>query len=627
MGKVIDPIFFLPDNDLANRSEFDLDFPKMKEGGLNAAFFAAWTNDSTYEGLTNSNILSLLNALYWTAEQNPDSFGIAKTTQEIIELYNEGKLVGIPAIEGAYSLKNQVDIYNAIELLRQYHDLGVAYITLCWSNSNDLGEGVNEQYIDGTPSSGGLTELGAEVVREMNRLGIAVDVSHMNDVTFWDVVETSTAPIIASHSNAWSVFEHERNLKDEQLIAIAESGGVVHQNLCAGYMGPEGRQGLKELIDMIDYTVKLIGVDHVGLGSDFDGSIMLEDLPNASYYYKIAEELTKRGYSEEDINKIQGQNTLRVIKAIQDMAKAPLNAGEPLEIIADLAMGEGVENYRPLLSAKISGNDIDSSSLRIIVDGDVYVHTLNYDVDSGILSLQVTKPLAETFHVVTFEGANTQGRITRETKIFYVETPPVEPGPITLSDSEWSIINTRLTECFFQQMRQYDGTSDKPLIQYVWHGTRFVEPELFEKEDGYYSLSADHISLIAKFYFGKSSIKHQDADYITYKDGRYYMPAADYDTYVYMGNFARIENATQNIDGTLTLIVSEYQNISNIDPDGDNNDYFDNWNNILTNPKENWNEGFENSYIKLGEYVAVIRRVGDLMGIEIGYQIVSLEAL
>ena len=408
--------FWMPQTDIGKgnfRSQLDL--PKMKQGGLDVAFFGAWTDDHTKKDRANSRILCLLNALYWVAERNTDTFGIARTPAEMEALVREGKLAGVPAVEGGYAFKS----YNALELLKQYHDLGVAYISLCWSTSNDLGEGVYEYYINKAVSSGGLTPLGAEVVKEMNRLGMAVDVSHLNDRTFWDLVNVAKAPLIASHSNAWGLYQAARNLKDEQMIAIAKSGGVVHQNFYSGYLGPPGRQTIKELVDHIDYTVKLIGIDHVGLGSDFDGGSMPQDLPNASFYYKITEELVNRSYSREDIEKILGKNTLRVIRAIQDLAEAPFTGGEPVSITADFPMGAMFDNNEPLLKATVKGREIDVKSFRVIVDG--IVHAPEYNAGTGLLSLQLKEPLQEKFHIVSFTGSNTSGQVTRETKIFCIK--------------------------------------------------------------------------------------------------------------------------------------------------------------------------------------------------------------
>jgi membrane dipeptidase len=421
MSMVINGTTWLPQNNPGpGISNAQLDLPKMRAGGLDVAFFGAYTNayatdwTNNVGDRANSRILSLLNALYWSVEMNPNTLGLATTPRQIVDLYNEGKLVGVPAIEGAYSLK----AYNYKELLAQYKDLGVVYSTLCWSTSNDLGEGVNERYINNVASTGGLTALGAEVVKEMNRLGMAVDVSHMNDATFWGVVDAIDAPIFASHSNSWGVYQNARNLKDEQMIAIAKTGGVVQQNFYSGYLGPVGQRTVKELVDHIDHAVKLIGIDHVGLGSDFDGGGMPTDLPNASYYYRVTEELVRRDYSRLDIQKILGLNTLRVIQAIQDRAVAPVLGGEPVAISADFAMGARFTGRTPLLTATVAGSEIDAGAFRVIVDGIVLAPT--FDPVTGQLSVQPATALQESFHVVTFEGKNTSGQITRDTKIIYV---------------------------------------------------------------------------------------------------------------------------------------------------------------------------------------------------------------
>ena len=422
MTLVLNGSSWLPENDPGlGLPNAQLDLPKMRAGGLNAAFFAAYTNAYAADYAqgagerANSRILSLLNALYWVESKNPHTFGIAKTPQEIAALHNAGKLAGVPAIEGAYSLTGD----NAPELLRQYKDLGVACIALCWNTSNALGEGINGLYIDNNPSSGGLTALGAEVVKEMNRLGIAVDVSHMNEATLRGVTGISRAPILASHSNAWGVFNHARNLKDEQMLAIAASGGVVQMNFYTGFLGPAGRQDVKALVDHIDYAVKLIGVDHVGLGSDFDGGAMPADLPDASYYYRITEELYERGYLREDIEKILGQNTLRAMRAIEEMAEIPPRGGEALDIRADFDMGAIFNERAPLFTAAVWGNQIDITGFYAVLDGITY--TPEYDSASGRLSFKPAQPLQEAFHVITFAGQNTFGQETRETKIICID--------------------------------------------------------------------------------------------------------------------------------------------------------------------------------------------------------------
>lgn len=420
MLRVIDRNTWLPVNNIGElQSNAQLDIPKMEDGGLDVAFFGSYTSGYTQTGRAGSRLLALINALHWVERMNSDKFGLATSVNEIEKLVQKGKSVGVPTIEGAYSLEE----YNAIELLNQYYDLGIRVVGLCWSNSNSLGEGVNEYYVDKTPSEGGLTDLGVKVVKEMNRLGMIVDVSHMNEETFWDVIEAAEAPVMASHSNVMSLYNHARNLTDEQIIAIANTGGIVQQNFYAGYLGPEDDRDLKKLVDHIDYVVNLVGIDYVGLGSDFDGGGMPVDLPNASFYYKITEELVDRGYKKSDIEKILGKNTLRVMKEVQNLAeKSPDNVGQGITIIPDIEMGEGVTSYEPLLKAQVlrlNGSSINDTNFRVIVDGIVYEPEFN--TETGELSLQINEPLIEKFHVVTFEGENNSDKVTRETRIFYVE--------------------------------------------------------------------------------------------------------------------------------------------------------------------------------------------------------------
>ncbi len=419
MLRVIDRDTWLPVTDIGNLTSAQLDIPKMEAGGLDVAFFGSYTGGYTQIGRSGSRLLALINALHWTERMNSEKFGLATSVKEIEKLVREGKSVGVPTIEGAYSLEE----YNAIELLHQYYDLGIRVVGLCWSNSNSLGEGVNERYVDGTPSEGGLTELGVKVVKEMNKLGMIVDVSHMNEETFWDVIEVAEAPVMASHSNVMSLYSHARNLTDEQIIALANTGGIVQQNFYAGYLGPVGDRDLKKLVDHIEYVVDLVGIDYAGLGSDFDGGGMPVDLPDASFYYRITEELLERGYKKSEIEQILGKNTLRVMKQAQNLAeKNPNNVGQGLTINPELEMGDGVNSNTPLLKAEVlrlKGSKIDESSFRVIVDGIVY--TPEFNSETGELSLQIDEPLIEKFHAVTFEAANNSGKITRETRIFYIE--------------------------------------------------------------------------------------------------------------------------------------------------------------------------------------------------------------
>jgi membrane dipeptidase len=394
-----------------------LDIPKMQEGGLDVAFFAAYTPGFTQPGRSNSRILALINSLHWNARINEKKFVVAVSSKEIEELSNERK-VGVIAIEGAYSLEE----YNYKGLLRQYFDLGVRMIALCWSNSNSLGEGVKNAYVDGTASSGGLTALGAKVIGEMERLGITIDVAHMNVKTFWDTIAVAKGPIVASHSCASAIHNVPRNLNDDQIRAIAKSSGVVQINFYPVFLGCDGRNGLNELVDHIDYVTQLVGVDYVGLGSDFDGATMPADIPSAAYYYRITEQLIDRGYTKAGIEKILGANIMRVFKEVETRADKTCKTAR-IDIAPDISPGDRVYSWTPYFTAKVSDNGIavDVSGFKLFVDGIEYVPT--FDPYTRILSLLIIQPLTEKFHVVTFEGASICGAITRETRIFYIDVP------------------------------------------------------------------------------------------------------------------------------------------------------------------------------------------------------------
>ena len=424
MMKVVDPTTWLPSVNIGEgQTTFHIDIPKMQQGGLDVAFFAAYTTDCGSHSLNVSRTLALNNALHWTVGNNPDLIGIATSFKEIHELTKKGKIAAVPAIEGAYSLRSSEDI----ELLHQYYDLGVRAVTLTHSASNCLGEGIYRQYVDGTPSSGGLTDFGREVIREMNRLGMIVDVSHMAEGTFWGAIEASKAPILASHSSAYGLFAHLQNLKDDQIKALAKNGGVIQIGLAGIFLAdPAATATVRNIVDHIDYVVNLVGVDYVGIGSDFDGCTIPTDLRDVSGLPKITEELVRRGYSKPEIDKILGANTLRVLREVELLAeKSPTIVGQAMSIIPTLSMGQVISEQTPLLKAHVdrgTGSPIEGSSFRIIIDGNVYIP--DYDNTTGILSLQVTEPLTvgrEGFHVVTFEAVDIAGEVSRETGIFCVQ--------------------------------------------------------------------------------------------------------------------------------------------------------------------------------------------------------------
>jgi membrane dipeptidase len=417
MMKVIDSSTWLPVTDIGSNTDFQLDIAKAQSGGLDVAFFAAFANHQADgenpAARTNSKVLALLNALHWTVSRNADRMVIGTSIATIEKGVRERKLVAVPAIEGAYSLETA----NAIELLHQYYDLGVRSIGIVWNHENSLGSGATG------PDSMGLTDLGKKVMREMIRLGIMIDVSHMNERTFWDTLELTTVPVIASHSSAYSVRAHVRNLTDTQLIALKENGGIAQVNFWNTVLTDPGeRADIAKLADHIDYVAKLIGVDHVGLGSDFDGADMPVGMENVSKLPKLTEELMTRGYPDRDIVKILGGNTLRVIREVQKNAGHTASEDREIVIKPTMNMGIMIDDASPHLLAQVkkkNGYEIDESGFRAIIDG--IVHEPYYDSDTGLISLYAESLLAGgNFHVVTFEAKSGSGTITRETVIFYI---------------------------------------------------------------------------------------------------------------------------------------------------------------------------------------------------------------
>lgn len=404
MMKVIDEETWLPIIDIGKSTDNHIDIPKLIEGGVHVAFFASFT--SGYygnEAKSLSRNLALINALYFTAENNQDTFQIATTVDEIKEAVQDHKIAAVPTIEGAYA----IDEKNYVELLKQFYDLGIRVIAPTWNYSNAIGEGCGKIYgdEDQTPSHGGLTELGKKVVEEMNGLGQVVDVSHLAEETFWDIIKITNSPLIASHSGVYHLKNHQRNLKDSQLQAIKENGGVVGVVLFPKFLSDKEEVYVKDVVDHMDYIVDLIGIDHVGIGSDFDGAAMPLDLEDSSKMYKITDELIHRGYSEADIKKIVGENMLRVLEECQERARY-----HPSILAWDIQYTD----QKFILNVK--DMDFDRIKSKIIIDG--IVHQPTMDTETSTIFYEIQEPLKEKFHVVTFEIHNGED-IQRYTNIVY----------------------------------------------------------------------------------------------------------------------------------------------------------------------------------------------------------------
>ncbi len=357
--RMIEPGFELAERHNPLDTGSKVDYPRMKEGGLDAIFFAAFVSQDIRDNDGNERaktlVLEMIDAVISSTEENSDLVGLALTPKDAYALERDGKRAIYLAIENGYPIGD--DLAN-IEL---FFNKGVRYITLVHSSNNDIADSA-------TDSSGaehnGLSAFGEEVVKEMNRLGIMVDVSHASDDVFFDAIALSEAPIIATHSNARSVTEHQRNVSDEMLRLMAKNGGVVQMTLLSSYLrdeppNPERSAALEELrssmknvsvmtpeeraerrsafneinekfptplatvkdvVDHIDHMVSIAGIDHVGIGCDFDGGGGIDGVFDASEVMNITIELVRRGYSEEDIEKIWGKNVMRVFEEVQKVA-------------------------------------------------------------------------------------------------------------------------------------------------------------------------------------------------------------------------------------------------------------------------------------------------------------------
>jgi len=280
-----------------------LNIPKMRQGGIDAAFFAvdvtrAWKNHLAYA----------LDAFGWFNEEvtaNADDLCIARKASDILEAKASGKLAAILVIENSEAVERSLNILRSLYLLG-VRSIGLTHNLNTWASTGN----------DEEDMGGGLTRFGMALVKEMNRLGMLVDVSHISERGFWDVLEISDSPVIASHSNCKTLCRHSRNLSNEQLKALSVNGGVVGITFVPGFLTIDGWQKmppLAQLLNHIAYAIDIAGIDHVGIGSDFDGGGDL--LKDASEFIKIAEGLSERGYSDADIRKVLGENHLRVFEA------------------------------------------------------------------------------------------------------------------------------------------------------------------------------------------------------------------------------------------------------------------------------------------------------------------------
>jgi len=347
---------FSPDYDFGKRNTTGhVDLPRMREGNLNAAFWSIYISGRISGPEAVKRAVRLIDSVRELVRRFPNDLVLCTTAAEVRRIHKQGKIAVLMGVEGGHMIDD--DLGN----LRNYAALGVRYLTLTHGVSTNWADSSSD-----APKNNGLTDFGKQVIREMNRLGVMVDVSHASDKTFYDALEVSQAPMIASHSSLRSLTNVPRNMTDEMVQALAKKGGVIQINYASGFLsqeradaeaslGAERRAKLAEIdklyandpakrteervrisreisarvpkvswekiIEHIDRAVKLAGIDHVGLGSDFDGATMPEGMNDCSMLPKITEALLKKGYLEKDVQKILGGNILRVMEEVERVSR------------------------------------------------------------------------------------------------------------------------------------------------------------------------------------------------------------------------------------------------------------------------------------------------------------------
>lgn len=282
-----------------------IDLPRLKEGGVDLQVFAISSERDPTPAYALRTAMEMIVAFYTECEKYTELVQPVTRFAEIMQANKEGKIAAMLSIEGADVLEGR------LSMLRVYHRLGVRMVGLVHSLRNLLADGVADNR-----TKGGLSQFGVEVVEELNRLGMIVDVSHLSDAGFWDVIKVSKVPVVASHSNSRTVCPHPRNMTDDMIRALAECGGVMGMNFATDFVHPKN-PSVETLVDHIDHIVDLVGPEHVGLGSDFDGiPTTPRGLEDASKMPEITEELLKRGYSEDYIRLILGGNHLKLIEQV-----------------------------------------------------------------------------------------------------------------------------------------------------------------------------------------------------------------------------------------------------------------------------------------------------------------------
>ncbi len=302
------------------------DIPRLRQGGLKAQFWSVYVPAST--DLTGNALLQTMEQIDLVHEmvgRYPDVFEMVQSAADIERIVGSGKIASMIGVEGGYSIQ------NSLALLQRLYDRGVRYMTLTHSRTLSWADSATDK-----PQHGGLAPFGEDVVREMNRIGMLVDLSHVSEETMLDALRVTQAPVIFSHSSARAINEHPRNVPDAVLKLIPANGGVVMVNFFSGFIVPtdqlkadKNRLGtVRDVVDHIEHIIQVAGIDHVGIGSDYDGvSRLPRQLESVAHYPYITQELLNRGYTREQIEKVLGTNLLRVLRQAEDVSRK-LKSGE-----------------------------------------------------------------------------------------------------------------------------------------------------------------------------------------------------------------------------------------------------------------------------------------------------------
>jgi membrane dipeptidase len=296
-----------------------VDLPRMREGGLDAAFFSIYMPGTVTGPEAVARALGLIDSVRRLTETHPNEIVLATSAADVRAAHKAGKIAALMGMEGGHMIDDNLSI------LRDYQRLGVRYLTLTHAVNTTFADSSGDK-----PAHNGLTAFGKDVVRELNRLGVMVDISHVADKTFWDALEVSQAPLVASHSSCRALSGHPRNMTDEMIKALAAKGGVIMINYSTSFLDNDLYEATQKnvpaaerpkvswerIVDHIDHAVKLVGATHVGLGSDFDGTTVPIGMEDCSKLPKITEALLRKGYSDQDVKNVLGENILRLMEQV-----------------------------------------------------------------------------------------------------------------------------------------------------------------------------------------------------------------------------------------------------------------------------------------------------------------------